>query len=233
LEERQVVTPGTTLAASEEYAGGPGTFEESGSLYASVAGELEKDEHQRGLRVHPRVRVHPLQPGDTVIARVHDIYDQIAALIILRVENKPGERSAVGRDMVFIRIGEVQRAYTQNFRDAFKIGDVARARVSEVTPLGTYVTMKESDLGIVIAYCSNCRHALAGQGPVLRCTYCGRSEPRHTAGFEPEFHRRPYERPMGEPGRGMERRSFERGPRFTHRGPRRESGGRGGPRFRR
>lgn len=232
MDER-IALPGAQLGASEEYAGGSGTFEEEGSLYASVAGKLDKDESRHGISVRAKVRVHPLAEGDTVLARVFNIYDQIASFLIERVENKPGERSAVSRDMVFIRIGEVQRAFTENLRDVLRIGDLVRGRVIEVKPLGTYITMKDSGLGVVQAYCSMCRGEMKGPGPMLLCSYCGHREPRKTpgaggdeGGFE---RRRHFDRPMGpSEGRGGERREFRR---FPPRGGGREGGGfRGGPR---
>lgn len=207
-----VTLPGQSLGYSEEYAGGPGTFEDNGMLYASNAGTLARDEAQHTVRIEGRVQVHPLQVGDTILARVHDIFDQIASFLIVRVENKPGERAAVGRDMVFIRISEVQRAYTENFRDVLRIGDVVRARILEVTGLGTYITMKDSGLGVVQAYCSHCRSSMDGRGPILNCTYCRRREPRKTidAQQQADFReRRPFRR---EPFRGdrPQSRSFDR-----------------------
>jgi len=226
--------PGEYLGASEEYAAGEGVYEQEGALYAGVAGPLHVDEAKRTIQVGTRVKVHPLAPGDMVLARVYDIYDQIASFLIMRVENQPRERSVVSRDMVFIRIGEIQRAYTENLRDAIKIGDVVRARIVEVTPLGTYISMKDSGLGVIHAYCSNCHNELEGHGPVLQCPECGRREPRRVAGVEPSpAHRESFDRPMGySQGRGAERRGFGGPRREGGGGPRREGGFRQGGGFR-
>lgn len=218
----QTTIPGTALGASEEFAGGQGTFEDNGTLYSSVAGPIQKDDAHRTVQVNPKVRVRPLESGDVVLARVHDIYDQIASLLIERVEDKPGQRAAVSRDMVFIRIGEIQRAYTENLRDAFRIGDLVRGRITEVAPLGTYISTKDAGFGVVKAYCSMCRTELEGRGPVLQCPNCQRREPRRVAGNDEAPQERRYDRPMGgREDRGGDRRSFDR---FPRRGPRREGG---------
>ncbi|MBI5036933.1 exosome complex RNA-binding protein Csl4 [Candidatus Micrarchaeota archaeon] len=165
-----VVMPGHLFGAAEEFETGKGTFEEGGYVYASVVGEDKNEKNKAELE--SRMAVKPLKQGDLVYAKVKDIYDQIALL-----QFQPAERRAARSTYSYIRIGEVQRKYTENFRDAIRIGDYVKAEVKEIKPLGIYLTMAAPHLGVVRAFCSGCRTELENGN----CPSCKRIERRKWA----------------------------------------------------
>lgn len=171
----QLACPGDLLATSEEFLAGKGAFEEDGKVYSLFIGKEQADPKKRTIGVEGK-GVRYLTRGDLIYGRVQDIYDQIA-LIHFRAPASVASPST----SAFIRISEVQRGYTRNFRDVLRIGDVVKARILEVKEQGIYLSMKERDLGVVKAFCSNCRGELEGAGKFLSCKECGNTESRKMA----------------------------------------------------
>lgn len=187
------VTPGHLLGALEECEPGAGAYEEEGLVYASVVGENVCEKHE--AEVKSKLRLEKLKEGDVVYAQVKDVYDQIALL-----EFQSESRRAAFSTYSYLRISEVQRRYTESFREALRIGDLVRAEVLEIKPLGIYLTTAAPHLGVIKAFCSSCRAPL-DKG---RCKECGRIESRKWAGdataaesaprreFRPQRERKPF-----------------------------------------
>lgn len=93
------------------------------------------------------------------------------------------ERRAIGATYAYMRITELVRGggYVKNFRQHIKIGDILKARVIEVNPLGTYLSIAEDGLGVLKARCSSCHLDLAQRGRLLICEECGNKENRKLA----------------------------------------------------
>ena len=175
-----IANPGDFLATSEEFVPEQGVREIDEKLYAVLSGSKLADKARRAISVKSRKLARPLKIGDVVYGQVRDIYDQIAQVEIAPPEYD-GERAAVGATYCFIRISEVADRFIENFRDVIRIGDVVRARIHEIEKLGTYISMKRPDLGVVQAWCSNCRHELTPRGNMLVCSNCGNQETRKMA----------------------------------------------------
>lgn len=172
------VLPGNSLGISEEGAPGNGAFEEDGTIYASVVGAQQVDS-QRRLSVKAVKELRALRQGDEVYAVIHDIYDQIA---LVEITTAPADcRIAVGNTYAFIRISEIQRGFVDRFRDYLRIGDVLKARIKDVTPLGTYITIMDQGLGVVQGFCTKCRTQLNKTGTYFTCPNCGNKENRKLA----------------------------------------------------
>ena len=56
----------------------------------------------------------------------------------------------------------------------FAEGDIIYGEVSKVNKLGTNITLKKPDYGVVLAFCTRCKKPLkldnSGQRPILKCT---------------------------------------------------------------
>ncbi|MEW5955583.1 MAG: exosome complex RNA-binding protein Csl4 [Candidatus Micrarchaeota archaeon] len=175
-----MILPGEFLAVSEESVGGQGTFEEKdGRIYSAVAGRKAADSRARSVSVQAQVNVRPLAAGDYAYGLVHDLYEMVALVEFSPVSRK-GERIASHNNYAYLRISEVQRGYTERFRDWLRIGDVIKARVKEITSLGIYLTIADADLGVVKAFCTQCKHELEPRGRVMVCPACGNKEQRKT-----------------------------------------------------
>lgn len=177
--QQAFAVPGDFLGVAEEFAPGSATFEdEQGRIYASAFGSKQEDPRARSVGVSPRKLARPLAPGDLVYARVTDLYESMARLEFAAVPAK--HVYPAGSGSAFMRISEMERGYVERLRDAISTGDIVRARVVDIKPLGIYLTMKEGDLGVVRAFCSRDRSAMAPQGRTFVCPECGRREGRKT-----------------------------------------------------
>ncbi len=175
------VVPGDSIAFSEEFASGEGTFEEKdGSVVATRMGKASLDAKARSASVSSLVSTVPLKAGDLVYGKVQDLYDTVA-LVQFEPAPEKGIYRAASNTYAYLRISEVQRGFVENFRDVLRIGDFVRARIKEVTKMGIYLTMMAPDLGVVKAFCSNCRNPLSFRGRILVCPNCGSKEERKTA----------------------------------------------------
>ncbi len=217
----EMVSPGDVLGVSEEYAAGEGTFEDGGKIYSLFLGGLERDERQRKLAVRGRKVVRPLKEGDLVYGVVHHLYEMMT-MVRFAPAQAGSERPANG-DTAFIKISELQQGYVEKLRDCVRTGDAVKARVLDIAPLATYLTMKERDLGVIGALCSNCRKQMAFNGREFQCGACGSQEPRKTP-FAPSQYGYGAEGSEGGDREGGYGRSRVREQRDSYRGPR----GRGG-----
>lgn len=172
----EIVFPGAELGISEEFVAGPGTFEEKGRIYSLFWGELERDGKARKVSVRGRRVVRPLKPGDFVYAVVHQLYEAMTMVKFAPVL-QGNERPANG-DTAFIRISELQNGYVERLRDCVRVGDVLKARVAQISPLATYLSIKDRELGVLKALCSLCRAEMELQGRVFACPSCGSREER-------------------------------------------------------
>lgn len=174
----EIVFPGAELGISEEFVAGAGTFEERGKIYSMFWGELERDDKARKVSVRGRRVVRPLKPGDFVYAVVQQLYE---AMTLARFSPtwQGNERPANG-DTAFIRISELQNGYVEKLRDCVRVGDVLKARVLQISPLATYLTIKDRDLGVIKALCSLCRAEMKFEGRQFACPSCGSREERKT-----------------------------------------------------
>ena len=216
--------PGDNLAHAEERAAEANTFEDDGCVYSLATGRLVDE--KGGVSVaKPGRMARNIKPGDLVYGTIEDIYDQIA---LVRFE--PAQKGvSANRTYCYIRISELSQNYARDFRDYFKIGDYIRARAKEVKELGTYLTIVDTDLGVVKAFCSRDRTELSPEGV---CPKCGNRERRKWAGKPEEREERRLgggregRGPRGEGGFGGRREGGRGG--FNRESPRREGGFRGG-----
>lgn len=168
------ILPGDLISSCEEFAAsGESVFEENGFVYANVLGELLIDSSKRVASVSSVKRVRMLSKGNLVYGIVKDLFEQIALVSFVPVDDGVGCPDSSG----FLRISEIkQNGFVERFRDNIAIGDVLKARVLEVSPLGVYFTIAQPDLGVVTAFCSSCRNKLVYSGKQFECRKCGSKE---------------------------------------------------------
>lgn len=175
----QIVLPGDQLGFSEEFVAGSGAFEKDGVLYAASVGEKKEDAAARTVGVVARKSIRPLREGDVVYGVIEDLMDTIA---IVRFSALPqaSVQPVSGTDSAYLRVNEILPAYIDRIRDYIRTGDIIRARVLEVKKLGTYLTLKGREYGVVKAFCSRCRSELFVSGKFFVCAKCGSREQRKT-----------------------------------------------------
>jgi exosome complex component CSL4 len=85
-------------------------------------------------------------------------------------------REIVGSRPGDIHVSNVRDSYVKRLSDEFRPSDLVRARVIEVDRMR--LTTSEDSLGVVKAYCSNCRGELVLEGKKLKCPVCNMTETR-------------------------------------------------------
>ncbi len=181
MVQENLVVPGEVLGVSEEFVNGFGTLEDAeGKIYAIFEGKIEKNSSKRSISIDASKIVRPLQSGDLVYGRIEDLYSSMALVTFQPVVN--GNIYPSGGGSAFIRISELDDSYVQSLSDHIRIGDMIKAKIAEIKPLATYLTIKESTLGVISAYCSKDRFQMNLINNRFVCPNCSNSERRKIIG---------------------------------------------------
>jgi len=174
----QLVVPGDRLGVIEEFTLGPGTYEQSGTIYSSTTGRALMDLLNKQVSVFPRVHVSNVpHVGSTVVGQVLDVQGKQATIRIFQV----GDHILSGFFSGLLHISDTSQRYVESVYEVCKAGDIVRARVASEKNRVFHLTTSDKDLGVVYAFCSRCGHALAQKRFIMRCPECGNSERRKTA----------------------------------------------------
>jgi exosome complex component CSL4 len=238
MGERRVL-PGEELAVVEEYEAGEGTYEEDGRVYAAQPGVLSLDAEHRVARVTAFNPPADMRLGDVIYGTVTEIRSSMAEARVLAIHGRG--RQVAGELDASLHVSRISNAYTEDIRDAMRLGDILRMRVIQTDP-SLQVTTAEQNLGVVLALCVNDRRPMVRRGDQVYCTQCERTARRKLAADyggleltapivrapEPEAPRR---EPRDRDERGDRGRGRGRGPPGRDRGGgggRGRGGGRGG-----
>ncbi len=181
LEQGRLVMPGEELAVEEEFSPGDGTFCSNGVVRAAQAGKVFYDMINRRVNVIPfkRSGLMAMRTARIVIGVVVGMRDDVAFVEVFSVDDKEvGSRidAVLPSSQVVERAGEPLTNY-------IRLGDLIRARpVNKSVPL--VLTLKQKDLGVIYATCSNCGAVLLRQdNDHLRCQRCGQVERRKIGAY--------------------------------------------------
>jgi len=179
IDEGRVVLPGDKVAVTEELKAGDGTYEINGEIFSSIVGIFRIDRKKMRALVEPITSI-PLviKEGDIVICEVKQIGDAMMICRILHIANK--KRQIAGEKDVAIHISNISEEYVENIGEKFRIGDIMRAKIIKAEPV-LQATVKESQFGVIKAYCTNCRNPLIRKNNLLECKICGSVEERKIA----------------------------------------------------
>jgi exosome complex component CSL4 len=61
---------------------------------------------------------------------------------------------------VAVLVSNISSSYLENIKDASKLGDLIKTEIIKIEPGIIDVTTKKPQLGILTAYCSNCRNRM-------------------------------------------------------------------------
>lgn len=176
-----MVLPGDYVAESEEYLPGFGVYSEKGKLFSSNIGELELDPKTHTAKVKVSTRIPKMQDvGIITLGVIADVTENTALVDLIPFESKnfvfvPNGVSAI------IHVSKVKRGYTENMREEFRVGDIVRAKIIEVSRHTVSLTTSDKNLGVIQAFCSKCRSELVKKGTSLVCSKCGYMENRKFA----------------------------------------------------
>lgn len=101
--------------------------------------------------------------------------DSVALVEIARIKGK-GEREIVNVEQAAIHVSNVKDAYVKDLYYEFAPFDIVKAKVIDLKNMRLTTVNKE--LGVMKAYCSNCRAVLKKDNGKLKCPNCERTETR-------------------------------------------------------
>ncbi|MFZ3169051.1 MAG: exosome complex RNA-binding protein Csl4 [Candidatus Methanoperedens sp.] len=175
-EEKRSVLPGDLIGTSEEFIPKSGAYVDGGNIYASASGIVKINNKERSISVEPVTNTPPhLVVGDIVIGQVTDVKDSVALVEIAGIKGK-GEREIVNADQAAIHVSNVKDAYVKELYYEFAPFDIVKARVLDLRNMRLSTVNKE--LGVMKAYCGNCRTVLKIDNNKLKCPKCERTETR-------------------------------------------------------
>lgn len=147
-----------------------------GNIYASISGIVKINQKERTISVSPVTSTPPrLQVGDIVVGQVTDIRESVALVEIAGIKGM-GEREIVNAEQAAIHVSNVKDAYVKELYYEFAPFDIVKARVIDLRNMRLSTVDKE--LGVMKAYCSNCRTVLKKDNSKLKCPRCERTETR-------------------------------------------------------
>jgi exosome complex component CSL4 len=175
-EKGKTVLPGDLIGTSEEFTPKIGTYVDKGNIYASISGIVKINNKERSISVSPVTNTPPhLQVGDIVIGQVTDVKDSVALVEIAGIKGR-GEREIVNAEQAAIHVSNVKDAYVKELYNEFAPFDIVKARVIDMRSMRLTTVNKE--LGVMKAYCGNCRAVLKKDDGRLKCPKCERTETR-------------------------------------------------------
>ncbi|HPR41893.1 MAG TPA: exosome complex RNA-binding protein Csl4 [Candidatus Methanofastidiosa archaeon] len=182
IKSGDFVIPGAVLGVGEEFMPGEGAYEEEGIIHSSVAGIVDLDMEKRKASVDARTDTPPVpREGDEVICEIVDVRPQMALVeLLVKTENVNRALSAPttkGR----VYIAHANKRYVTKLQNEFRIGDIIRARMRDTRKTPYELSTVGSELGVLLAYCTKCRHTLVKKGTKLECPACGSVETRNMA----------------------------------------------------
>jgi exosome complex component CSL4 len=173
----EFTTPGKLLGTEEEFVGGDGVYSEEGKLHSTCTGYASTDK-QKLISVKSSNAIPKMVgPGMVVYGRVEEIFEPIALVKIIPIEEK-GVRQTQGDYFSVLHVSNIKRVYVESVRSAVHVGDIIKAVVSEIKRGEVYLDMRNPECGVVKAYCSRCRNQLYLKDRMLVCEYCGNREGR-------------------------------------------------------
>ncbi|MBI5158778.1 exosome complex RNA-binding protein Csl4 [Candidatus Micrarchaeota archaeon] len=174
-----VVLPGNSLGTEEEFLAGTDTFVEGVDILATHAGETSIDaDHRVSIKAVKKPAM--LTPGMVVFGRVDEIFEPIALLRVVGIEQN-GVRPVNNQFYCVLHVSRIKSGYAKNVRDEIKIGDIVKAVVDEIKNEEAHLSTKAPEFGVIKAFCSNCRHPLEKKERMLECPDCGSKENRKLA----------------------------------------------------
>ncbi|MGC8975097.1 MAG: exosome complex RNA-binding protein Csl4 [Thermoprotei archaeon] len=169
------LVPGDEVCVAEEFMPGEGTYEAGGKVRSAVIGYPVTNLDLRVVEVK-RVNNKARLPGAGVVVYGFVIsMKEDYALVKIFSDSKCVKYLTPFTGI--LHLSQVHDKYVKSIYDFIKPGDVLKARVISESP-PYHLSIKERQLGVVVAYCSICGAELTKQGNTLTCPNCKNVESR-------------------------------------------------------
>ncbi|KJE49427.1 MULTISPECIES: exosome complex RNA-binding protein Csl4 [Acidiplasma] len=174
MVDSDIALPGDIIAKEEEYLPGKNTEPYDGNIVATKLGRIVRDDKNLTISVVGSNKKTPIGVGSIVYGKVIKINGK-DAIIQLYAINEGGKLHPVDHEAKLMLPVQGKSGYTH----IISLGDIVRAKVTSVKPI--YVTIFNTDLGVLKTRCLICRNELILKNNVLYCTNCQRIETRKIA----------------------------------------------------
>ena len=174
------VLPGDALGVTEEFLPSEWTYDDHGEIRSLVAGTVTIDQENKKISIIPKTKSPViLKKGDVVLGQIREVRGQRALVDVDGI--KDSKRSLPITFLGAIHISQARKGYVDKLTDDFHIGDLIQARVTKVMGVDNAdLTTAETELGVLKAMCTNCRHFMKQIGKKeVKCPNCGRKETRN------------------------------------------------------
>ncbi|MFH1391757.1 MAG: exosome complex RNA-binding protein Csl4 [Candidatus Diapherotrites archaeon] len=179
MKKDDLVVPGNFLANEEEFMAGSNAFEDDeGNVYADSVGikKLDSDNHEASVEKFSR-SVKIIERGCIIHGRVSMVKTSAVLVEVISAE-KDGENRTVHNRNASLVISNIADAYVDSIDTMYRVGDIIRARVLDVTSYSIELGTKEEEFGVVKAYGIRSRKPLVLIDNKLRDTVTGDVEER-------------------------------------------------------
>jgi exosome complex component CSL4 len=170
----KIVLPGEYLGPGEVYEEGAKSYSRGDDIFSAVMGQVD----EAGAEVRAREERPALSRGDIVYGTIVMAMESFAIAAIF--PEKKGNVLPAAVDEGKIPVRAMSTGFTPSVRDAVRIGDLIRAKVVKVEGEKAELTLAEPELGVIKAFCSQCRKPLDKTPKGLECSN-GHRERRETA----------------------------------------------------
>jgi len=174
----QFVVPGQKLGVIEEFVADAGTYVEEGIIHAKSVGTVLMDLENKKVSVYAAATNYNVPNVGAVI--VGDVTGVQTSMVNVRI-NKVGDKIVSSHFTGLVHVSDISFRYTENIFDAYKMGDLVRARVISDKNQTFHLSTKGDNLGVILAYCSRCGGVLSLSHNELKCDECSHVERRKIA----------------------------------------------------
>lgn len=179
VKNGEFVLPGDKLGIIEQYLPGKGTYDNNGNIEATTLGNVIIDSKNKTIYIEPKAgSPATLKVGDKIYGQITDIKPQRINVNIDRLVNT--QRNLSLPYMGSIHISKVKNGYLEKISDAFRIGDIIKAKVVKVTGDNVDLSTVDYDCGVLKAMCTRCREYMntTDKENELQCKRCYKKERR-------------------------------------------------------
>ena len=173
--------PGDYISSAEEYLAGFGVYATKDSLNSSNIGDVDLDKKRHVANLKIKTKVVKMQGiGTVTIGIVARVSDKFAIVDLVPVDSE-NFHLVTRQSSAIIPVNKAKRSFVKDLRDCFRVGDIVRVKIDEITTDTVKLATNEKELGVIKAFCINCRKELKGKDRLFTCENCGTQQSRKTA----------------------------------------------------
>ena len=159
----KILIPGEYVGPGEVYEESSSTHLEGDDIYASTVGVANEAEG----KFNSKADMPPIKPGEIVYGTVLIVMDSFAIVLISPPEKDGKIPTSPPEGKIPVRA--MSSGFTPSTRDAIRVGDIIRAKVVKIEGEKAELTMVDPNLGVIKAFCSQCREPLEKTPKGLVC----------------------------------------------------------------